>query len=183
MDSNSGFGLAILSQIAEKTYNNNLKELIEYNFFQNNKNLAQQHCEILIIKNKDEESTKKLIDYYFNDKLKHELFEFFCFAMIKYNNNIYCLDKLGYYYLEKHNNINAFNCYIGIIIKSEINDSNIKICIDIINGIFVILNMDLNSNLIFTQLLMNIQSLNSDIPPTHKKIFAQIVKSIEKYIG
>ena len=103
--------------------------------------------------------------------------------MIKYNNNIYCLDKLGYYYLEKHNNINAFNCYIGIIILSEINDSNITICIDIINGIFVILQRDLNSNLIFTQLLTNIQILNSNIPLTHNKIFAQIIKSIKECIS
>lgn len=176
-------GLDVLSQIARKTYNNNLIDLIEYNFINNNKDLVQQYCQILINENKDKESIKRLIDYYFNDKLKHELFEFICFAMIKHNNNIYCLDKLGYYYLEKHNNINAFNCYIGIIIKSEINDSNITICIDIINGIFVILKMDLNSNLIFTQLLTNIQILNSDIPPTHKNIFAQIVKSIEKCIS
>ena len=183
MNSNSEFGLAILSQIAEKTYDNNLIGLIEFNFVQNKKDLAQQYCEILINKNKDEEATKRLIDYYFNDQLKPELFEFFCWAIIKYNNNIYCLDKLGYYYLINCNNINAFNCYIGIIILSEINDSNITICIDIINGIFVILQRDLNSNLIFTQLLTNIQILNSNIPLTHNKIFAQIIKSIKECIS
>ena len=172
-------GLDVLGDMA---YDNHLIMLIEINFIQNNKDLAQQYCEQLINKNKDEESIKRLIDYYFNDQFKPELFEFVCWAFIKHNNNIYCLDKLAYYYLEKYNYINAFNCYIVIIIKSDINSSNITICIDIFNSIFDIIKRNFNANLIFTQLLANINFQKSVIPLTHKNIFDQIVKSIEKYI-
>ena len=177
MNSNS---LDILSRIAKDAYNNNLIKLIIEN--QHNIELLQDYCKILINNNKDNESTIKLVDYFY-DKFKHELFETFCWAIIKHNNNIYCLDKLAYYYLEINNYINAFNCYIGIIIKSQIDSLNITKCIDIFNNIFVIIKMDMGSNLIFTQLLTNIQILNSDIPPTHKNIFDQIVKSIKIHIG
>lgn len=184
MDSSNGYGLAILSQIVEKTYDKNLTDLIDYYFYyKKNTDLAQQYCQILIDNNKDGEAIKRLIDYYLNDKSKSELFEFFCWAIIKYNNNIYCLEKLAYYYLEKSNYINTFNCFIGIIIYSEINSPDMTKYIDTINSIFVIIKIQSNYNLIFTQLLTNIQILNSDIPLTHKKIFAQIVKSIEKCIG
>jgi hypothetical protein len=183
MDSSNGYGLAILSQIVEKTYDKNLTELIDYYFYyEKNEVLAQQYCQKLI-DNKDGEAIKRLIDYYLNDKSKSELFEFFCWAIIKYNNNIYCLEKLAYYYLEKSNYINTLNCFIGIIIYLEINSSDMTKYIDNINSIFVIIKIQSNYKLIFTQLLANIRILNSDIPQTHKKIFSQIVKSIEKFIG